>query len=129
MHLYEERPWGGFFILEKGEGYQVKLLIVKPGHRLSLQSHDFRKENWTVLQGIASVTLDDMELVLKPADTLFINKGMIHRLANEGAADLLVLEAQHGRRLEEGDITRWEDDYGRQSRSGSPEEDKDVDTD
>jgi len=113
MPKYTEKPWGRFCTIDEGEGYKVKLLVVHPGHRLSLQLHYRRSENWTVLQGTAMITLDDMEWVLKPSDSVFINKGATHRLANDGTVDLVVLEAQHGKYLEEDDILRISDDYGR----------------
>ena len=42
---FERRPWGGFETLEEGPGYKVKRLVVKPGHRISLQRHRFRAEH------------------------------------------------------------------------------------
>ena len=45
----EERPWGSFEILTEGDGYKVKRIEVKPGHRLSLHNHERRTEHWVVV--------------------------------------------------------------------------------
>lgn len=43
------RPWGVYYVLEDLPLYKVKKLIVNPGFRLSLQSHEHRSEHWTVV--------------------------------------------------------------------------------
>ena len=55
----ETRPWGSFYILDEGQGFKVKRIAVNPGGRLSLQSHKHRGEHWTVVTGIARVTVGD----------------------------------------------------------------------
>ena len=55
----ETRPWGSFYILDEGAGFKVKRIAVNPGGRLSLQSHKHRGEHWTVVTGIATVTVGE----------------------------------------------------------------------
>ena len=43
----------------KAQGFKVKRIAVNPGGRLSLQSHKHRGEHWTVVTGIATVTVGD----------------------------------------------------------------------
>ena len=43
-----------------------------------------------------------------------IGLGDVHRIANPGTADLVFIEVQHGAHLDETDIERLEDDYGRE---------------
>jgi mannose-6-phosphate isomerase-like protein (cupin superfamily) len=110
----EERPWGSFTILDEGEGFKVKRISVKPNQRLSLQYHNHRKEYWTVVSGIALVTVGDICEYKDAGMSVSIPKGAHHRLANEEETDMLeLIEVQYGDYLEEDDIVRLEDDYNR----------------
>ena len=44
---------------------------------------------------------------------IFIAAGSVHRLANIGSGPLTVIEVQCGKRLDEADIERLDDAYGR----------------
>jgi mannose-1-phosphate guanylyltransferase len=107
------RPWGHFTVLERGDGYQIKRIEVAPGERLSLQSHEHHGETWTVVRGVAEVILGDKTLQLLPNNPLFIPAGLKHRLTNAGEGALILIEVQTGLRLDEDDIHRYEDKYGR----------------
>ena len=39
LHREVHRPWGSYDSIDVGDGFQVKRIKVKPGARLSLQSH------------------------------------------------------------------------------------------
>mgnify|MGYP003391308043 CR=1 FL=1 len=60
-----ERPWGYYTVLEEGQGYLIKTIQVNPNEKLSLQSHEHRSEHWIVLEGEATVYLNEKILVLK----------------------------------------------------------------
>lgn len=107
------KPWGYYEVLCTGEGYQVKRLVVRPGHKLSLQSHHHREERWTVARGFANATVGTEIIRMPEGATLFIGKRQRHRLENPGKIDLELIELQLGDYLGEDDITRYEDDYGR----------------
>ncbi|MCP5107728.1 MAG: cupin domain-containing protein [bacterium] len=109
----EDRPWGSFENLHEEEQLKVKRIIVKPGKRLSLQSHKHRSENWVITQGKAVVTLGDKLIPLSPHETVFIPVGAKHRVGNEGKEDVVFIEVQTGTYLGEDDITRYEDDFNR----------------
>ena len=109
---YDERPWGRWNILDEGTGFAVKRLTVKPGHRLSLQFHYHRSENWVVAKGKAIVTAGDKVMTLKEGEHIFIPKEAVHRLENKGIEDLIIIEVQNGE-CSEDDLVRIEDDYGR----------------
>ncbi len=109
----EERPWGWFEILYEEPGLKVKRIMVAPGKRLSLQSHEQRAENWVVLQGRARFTLDDTTVALAPHQSVFIPKRSRHRIENPGAAELVFVEVQTGSYLGEDDIVRYQDDFDR----------------
>jgi len=109
----DERPWGAYEVLAEGEGYKVKRIEVKPGHRLSLQLHQNRSEHWVVVSGEAIVTLGEREIRLKTNEEALIPPRTKHRVANRGTTPLLFIEVQCGNYLGEDDITRFEDDYKR----------------
>jgi mannose-6-phosphate isomerase-like protein (cupin superfamily) len=113
MSYKEERPWGWFEILFEETGLKVKRIMVKPGKRLSLQSHEHRAENWVVVQGRALFTLDDRTFDLEPHQAVFIPKKSKHRMENPGREELVFIEVQTGTYLGEDDITRFQDDFDR----------------
>jgi mannose-6-phosphate isomerase-like protein (cupin superfamily) len=108
-----ERPWGTYFNALEEPGYKIKKIVVLPGARLSLQSHEQRSEHWVVVQGDALVTLGDKELKMGRDEYIYIPKGSIHRLQNLGTEDLILVEVQLGSYLGEDDIKRFQDDYNR----------------
>ena len=112
-HLTNYRPWGGYSSILKGERFQVKRLFVKPGKRLSLQKHHHRAEHWIVVSGTADVQIDDNHMTLSENQSTYIPQGSIHRLSNSGKILLEIIEIQTGSYLEEDDIIRIEDEFGR----------------
>lgn len=112
-----ERPWGWFEGLGSGEGYQVKRLLVRAGHRISLQRHQHRSEHWVVVSGDGWLECDGSSTPAEAGTCLAIPQGAIHR-ASAAANDLLIVEVQHGRWLSEDDIERLSDDYGRVDAQG-----------
>ena len=107
------RPWGGYKIIEAGDGYQVKKLSVLPGRRISLQLHRKRSERWVVIKGTATVTRGDEVFDLEVNESTFIPLEVVHRLENRKASILELIEVQVGAYLGEDDIVRFEDDFGR----------------
>ena len=113
-HIYKEyRPWGSFENLLDEEYCKVKRIIVKPGQRLSYQYHYKRDECWVIVQGAATVTLDDKIHTFIEGDVVQIEYGTKHRVENKGDEDLIFIETQTGTYFGEDDIVRLEDDYGR----------------
>jgi len=107
------RPWGSFETLLKEDGIVLKKIIVKPGERLSLQSHQHRSEHWVILKGLGYVTIENREFGVKKNGHIYIGIGEKHRIENVGKMDLEIYETQIGDYLEEDDIERFSDDYGR----------------
>lgn len=112
-HLKVHRPWGTYAVLETGPRFKIKRIEVKPGGRLSLQMHHHRSEHWVVVAGRAHVVNGDDELVLEPDQSTYIPCGNRHRLENRGTDPLILIEVQTGGYLEEDDIVRFDDIYGR----------------
>jgi len=109
----EDRPWGSFETVDRGERYRVKRIVVKPGGQLSLQMHYHRAEHWIIVSGAAVVTRDDMRMLVRENEAVYIPIGMRHRIENPGKTPLCLVEVQVGSYLEEDDIVRLEDRYGR----------------
>jgi mannose-1-phosphate guanylyltransferase/mannose-6-phosphate isomerase len=107
------RPWGRYTVLEEGPGYKIKRIVVDPGQKLSLQSHEHRAEHWVVIQGTARITNGDSVSLLEESESTFIPKGQRHRLENAGNFPLVIVEVQTGPYLDEDDIRRFDDLYGR----------------
>jgi mannose-1-phosphate guanylyltransferase/mannose-6-phosphate isomerase len=114
VHRTAYRPWGSYTVLEENQFYKIKRLTLKPRKRLSLQKHYHRSEHWVVVRGTARVTVNGEERLLKNGESTFIPAGSIHRLENPGRIPLEVIEVQIGEYLNEDDIERIDDDFGRE---------------
>jgi mannose-6-phosphate isomerase len=111
-HEHGLRPWGWFECLGRGPDHQVKRLHLMAGQRLSRQRHRQRSEHWVVVEGEGVLERDGEVIAATPGTTLWIPLGAVHR-ATAGPVPLVIVEVQLGSRLEEADIERLEDDYGR----------------
>ena len=107
------RPWGWYEGVSEGERFQVKRILVNPGHKLSLQKHFHRAEHWVVVNGTAEVHLDGETRLLAENESVYIPLGSTHRLTNPGKVPLNLIEVQSGPYLGEDDIVRFEDIYAR----------------
>ncbi|WP_262150888.1 phosphomannose isomerase type II C-terminal cupin domain [Chryseobacterium foetidum] len=108
-----ERPWGTYYVLADEVNYKLKRIVVNPGKRLSYQYHYKRQEQWTVIEGDATVVLDDKEINLKYGESIFIPLGAKHRMMNLSDQPVVFIEVQTGTYFGEDDIVRIEDDYNR----------------
>jgi mannose-1-phosphate guanylyltransferase/mannose-6-phosphate isomerase len=111
------RPWGSYDSVDDGERFQVKRLSVNPGAMLALQMHHHRAEHWIVVQGTARVTCDDKTFLLSENESTFVPIGARHRIENPGKVPLHIIEVRSGTYLEEDDVVRFEDKYGREGTS------------
>ena len=107
------RPWGFYESLIQGERFQVKRIVVNPGHKLSLQKHFHRAEHWVVVNGTALVTRDAEVLMVRENESIYLPLGCVHRMENPGRIPLTLIEVQSGSYTGEDDIVRIEDTYGR----------------
>ncbi len=108
-----DKPWGCFVILEETKATKVKSLIVNPGHRLSLQTHEHRDEHWVIVRGVARVTLGDVTTDYHYGDHVYVRRGTRHRIACTGPEPVEIIEIQTGNSFHEEDIVRYSDDYHR----------------
>ncbi|MFZ5952232.1 MAG: phosphomannose isomerase type II C-terminal cupin domain [Candidatus Rifleibacteriota bacterium] len=112
----ECRPWGGYQVLEEGEGFKVKRIWVYPGEVLSLQSHGHRAEHWVVVKGTGQVTIGETLKLCRENESAYIPAQVVHQMANLGNEMLEFIEIQKGNYLGEDDIVRYSDKYGRAAK-------------
>ena len=113
MKSIVNKPWGSFEVLEQDKKYTIKKIIVIPGGILSYQSHSHRSEHWIVAEGKAEITLENKVYNLSENQTIFIPQESKHRLANKSDKNLVIIEMWYGDKLDENDIIRYDDIYGR----------------
>jgi len=111
--MKEERPWGWYDVIDQGNRYKVKSIEVNPNASLSLQKHLHRAEHWVVVEGTAQIEVDEKIFIIKENESTYIPLGSKHRLSNPGKIPLRIIEVQSGSYLEEDDIERFDDNYGR----------------
>ena len=109
----ENRPWGYYIVLSDEADHKVKRIVVNPGKRLSLQSHNRRSEHWHIVSGEAVVTRDVELIPLSAGESIDIPVKAKHRIENRGTIDTVFVEIQRGDYFGEDDIVRYEDDFGR----------------
>lgn len=113
FHTTVARPWGSYRVISEGQDYQIKTITVLPGKRLSMQRHFHRNEHWVVVSGSAKVERDKNIFYLSENESTYIPKNEYHRLSNPGKIPLEIIEVRQGNYLQEDDIERIEDDFGR----------------
>jgi len=107
------RPWGCYTVLADENDHKVKMIVVYPGHRLSLQRHRQRSEHWHIIKGNAVVHKGDEEFHLEAGSSIDIPRFSWHRMTNPGKDPVVFIEIQTGDYFGEDDIERSQDDYGR----------------
>lgn len=114
-HHTEQKPWGSYTVLDETSTFKVKRIIVHAGASLSLQSHKHRCEHWIIVEGKGKIQNGKKEFIAKKNHSIYVPRGRKHRITNIGKKDLILIEVQLGSYLGEDDITRYEDNYGRQT--------------
>ena len=54
-----KKPWGSYVVLSKSKDFLIKKIIVRPEGVLSYQSHNFRSEHWIIIEGKATVIINN----------------------------------------------------------------------
>lgn len=119
LHQTVYRPWGTYTILEGSERHKIKNITVMPQKKLSYQLHHHRSEHWVVVEGIACVQIEGKRFYLRQGESTFIRPGDKHRLSNPGKLPLEIIEVQLGESVDETDIVRFDDEYGRVGNNSS----------
>jgi mannose-6-phosphate isomerase-like protein (cupin superfamily) len=100
------RPWGAWYVLEKGKGYKVKRLEILPNESISMQYHNHRSEIWTVVKGKGKVIIDGLIFEVNAGEFFDVPVKSIHKITNIGKETLTAIEVQLGEITDETDIVR-----------------------
>jgi len=100
------RPWGKWEVIDDGNGYKVKRLIVEPTKSISLQYHNHRSETWCVLQGQGLMILGDVTFTVNKGDTVVVPVKAKHKITCISNDPFIAIEVQLGEITEEDDIVR-----------------------
>ena len=108
-----DKPWGHEVLFAHTDRYAGKLLVIKKGHRLSLQYHQQKDEAFFVQSGKARIELETAAgeksvVILEPGEALHLTPGTRHR--TEALEDTVIFEVSTP---ELDDVVRLSDDYGR----------------
>jgi cytidyltransferase-like protein len=106
-----DRSWGHYRVLYETLNTKVKELIVNPKSSLSMQRHEFRNEQWHIVEGIATLNLEYPREKIQQKqfykhDRVHIPMGVWHQLKNEEDTELKIIEIQYGEKCVEEDIER-----------------------
>lgn len=110
---HDVRPWGTWEVIDCGKSFCVKRITVNSGGILSLQLHHHRAEHWVIVNGTAIITLGEQKITKNAGESVYIPAETKHRIQNEEKTPLVFVEIQTGEELDENDIVRYEDVYGR----------------
>ena len=109
-----KRPWGAYVVIAKSKDFLLKKITVKPEGVLSYQSHNYRSEHWIIIEGKATIILNNRTYYKSANEHIFIPIKAKHRVLNESKKKkLVIVEIQTGRKFLESDIKRFSDIYGR----------------
>ena len=110
---YASKPWGRYKTILTAEKFKLKIIDVEINMQLSLQYHRRREEHWIIVAGKAEVHIDESITRKEVGDYLYIPRGHKHRIKNIGNSVLTFIEVALGDYIQEDDIVRIKDDFGR----------------
>jgi len=109
-----EKPWGYEEIWAECDAYVGKILVIRAGHRLSLQHHEIKEETVRLHQGRMQLELENEsgEMVtydVRPGESFHIFPNRRHRMTAIEDCEVLEVSTPHL-----SDVVRHSDDYGRE---------------
>lgn len=110
---YTSKPWGSYINLLQEPNFLVKKILVDINEEISYQSHNFRDEHWILVEGNLEVINGTSTKLLQENDYEFIKRKSKHRIRNIGKKTAVMIEIQFGDKIDEKDIKRYDDKYGR----------------
>ncbi len=108
-HPRTYKPWGYTERINTGDRFAVQTMMIKPGKRLSLQSHLHRAEHWVVVSGTVEITINGETRLLAENQSAYVPLGAKHTLNNPGKIPVRMIEVQSGTYLREDDIIRYDE--------------------
>jgi mannose-1-phosphate guanylyltransferase/mannose-6-phosphate isomerase len=90
-------PWGSYEIIQQGDRFQVRLILVNPGQDFSMRSDLDASQHWVVIRGAAEITVRGHVSTLLENEHAFIGGGTEHRLSNREKTPLELIEIRFSR--------------------------------
>lgn len=106
------QPWGGVRVIASGPGFRALHLWLDPGEKTSIEVNEEKSEHWSVLRGVARITIDGATSVVAERESVYIPQGIAHMLENEGDEVLEVIELEIDLCMSETDIARFLNGHG-----------------
>lgn len=100
------REWGIHELLTSAAGYKVKKVTVFPGMSMNLHQHEYRSEYWSVVEGVATITLGDETRDYKRFESVLVPIGTKHKVANNTDENVVIIEVGIGDKLKESDMVK-----------------------
>lgn len=97
------RPWGYYEELKKENHYRIRKVVLLPGKTIYEHRHMERKENWTIIQGTALITLNGKGKTCYPGQNIDITPAILHQISNVGEKPVVFVETAYGDELSEED--------------------------
>ncbi len=98
------RQWGYYEQLSEGRNYRIRKVVLSVGKTIYEHKHEQRRENWTIVRGVAKITLDGKAEVFSASDFVEILPGIAHQISNVGLEPVVFIETATGSILHGGDI-------------------------
>lgn len=98
------RPWGSLTVLEQGDHYRIKRVVIEPGRQMTLHQHFHRSEHWIVVSGTLLVLCEEKPILVTAGASTYVPPCAPHRLVNPGILPAQMVEVQSGSYLGEDDM-------------------------
>ncbi len=108
-----DKPWGYEEIWAETDDYVGKRMLIRAGHRMSLQYHKVKEETIYVVSGFLLLweSQNEMEYrILKEGETYHVKPNQIHRFGADLTGDVVLIEVSTNHLQ---DVVRLADDYKR----------------
>jgi mannose-1-phosphate guanylyltransferase/mannose-6-phosphate isomerase len=102
-NISDSRVSGAFDVIDAGDRYQVRRVVVGPGERLALQQDQHRSEHWVVVQGSALIDFNGSETTVDEGRSIFVPVGVAYSVENVGGIPLELIGVQTGQILMSAD--------------------------
>lgn len=100
------KEWGTQEILNYSQGYKVRKLTVFPGMSMTLHQHEKRTEHWSIVEGVATITLGNETLDYNKYESVFIPVGVKHKVANKTDKNVVIIEIGIGDNISDTDLVK-----------------------